>query len=267
VQPKLTVDTREFESAMRRFARATGQDAAKILRDEAGLLSMDLARVFPPFNKLGGREAFSAQRRTGHIAVRRDILAVIGLDSSIFSALHEKNPEAAKRYWGILNSASAGGTNAARAYAETILGTLPRERAATRVDPQAHRRMRRSNGRVAKGRNTQPQQIVTARARQRYIKEIQAHVGYLKAGWALAAIRYRSGRGIPSWIARMAATAGTLTDGTTRPSPFVQMTNTVRYASLHDRGGRLTRMAIANRARAMEAKIRAALRTQARRAS
>lgn len=260
---ELVLESREFDRALRRAVRELGRNAGEVLREEAGFLSLDMAKASPPFAKFGGRESWAVQRRVGRAAVSRDVRSVIGIGSDLYGALAARSEDWARQYWAML---SRGDERAALEFAERILGGAVRQPAVgRRVDPQAHQRMRNRRGRV-QGRNVPIQQVVEARARQRYVREVQGRIGFLKAGWLAAAMRFRGGKGAPAWLQKQVFSAGSVVDGTRQERVlFVELRNRVRYAAAAMPRG-VGEMVLSRRVRAMNTKIRAALRAMARRA-
>jgi len=121
-------------------------------------------------------------------------------------------------------------------------------------DWHARNRMSRGRGRRGKGGNIG---VVTlgpeGRDARRYLKNIQKHVGWARAGWNSGIIGLGGTVKAP-WVSRHGMGQGSLVNGTSAPDPFIQVINSTswaKYGSMGE-GNRIIANAINARARDME---------------
>jgi hypothetical protein len=257
----ITFDSTNFDRALRELARETRKSTAQILREQAGLLAMDLMRAYPPFGGFLQKENFAAQRRVGDAATRKQIRSVYGIASDVYARLLAIDQRQAATYWHLhINDPAAA--------ADYLSGMMLTELTTERLDPAVHRRLRNRRGRVSDGTMRRgPHQVVTIRERNRYIREKLQQVGKLKAGWLAAAMRYRAGRGVPGWIARHGMRRSGLIDQADAKVASITLQNRVTYASGADPGMRIAITVMRTRADLMVKQAMMTARANARRAS
>lgn len=181
----------ELERAIRRYEDELGIELPKVVRQTFRLILRDVMSITAPESQGQGRKA-----------VARDVnRAIYLLDSR-------------KVHRAVLKSAIED-----REYdvIRIILkrmkkGSWSRITAVERFDESKHKSVRDQRGRVQRSKG-----VATPDRTEhvRYVRKLQGHVGYLRAGWAPGA--RIAGQSVPSWVARHAP-PGTAKDDTNVPN-------------------------------------------------
>lgn len=239
----LSFDTLGFNSEMTRFIEETGREAGEVIRDQARLFVRDLIAATPPF---GGhtfdrrQESFNDQRRIGRARVEKDIRKkFISLRQFIDERVHNqeiKEALAAAGGLGVSKKTGKGTFSKRRANPEAVALILKNMGIDMKVmvlpDPADHQRARTRKGRV-----NRPRQVIVLqdRALDRYVRQVQEHVGKSKAGWLQAALALGV-KGIPAWISAH-VTPGLIEDESAKElEPSITIGNLVPWGADFDRG-------------------------------
>lgn len=254
------VHTRNFGEQIDDLIRATGKEAAKVVRDEARLFVQDVIKHTPPFGPTPSTETYNEQRRIGENAVERDIKRTYqGLEElKLFKGGDEKLLDRLRKL-------------ARQRRVEDLKDTLrdlgiKNPEVFIEVDPNYHagKRDRRGRVRSGKGRATTNRAIVLKETTlRRYIREKKAHVGKAKAGWVTAA--QGLGISLPKWITRHSQPGQFIDKTHDARQPSVTVANLVSW--IQDTGAdlRIINRALENRVRVMKIKLEKILEAAKRR--
>lgn len=253
MKPELHVDTREFSRAALDLQVATGRSAARVLQDQARLLTRDLLRATPPFLARGGSkgtftQSWSVQRKTGEARVARDIHRVFRTRDDHAERIHDPKIRAA-----FLRADSRG--------VEAILRNIGQERPVLARPDRAIHDAARVQGRVPKS-GVRAAILMNAASLTRYIRQRQQAVGKAKSGW-MAAARGLAVAGLPAWITRHSA-PGAFLPVLTGPRLSITVANLIPYSPHW--GLDIVSPAIQNRVRSMATEIRSIAAYNARKA-
>lgn len=194
----------KLNQAIEWFSRETGRDMWKVLVAQAKILVKDCVRATPPFGPHAFTETFNQQRKVGLAAVERDIRKVfVPMEEFILTRSNEDLAAALTANSGIVGVNKRTGKAAMRASRvnmealNKIFDNLGRSgQVIHKVIPELHTKQRNRRGRIKKAR----QYVVVDRLSiDRYVREVQSHVGSAKSGW-MAAVRGAGVKGIPKWI-------------------------------------------------------------------
>ena len=180
---------------LRRYPEKVERTLLSLVKQEARGLSVELARNTRPFG-------FSEKaRKTGEVAVARDISGVFALPSDAFEEIRKSDPAAADRFWA--NIQNRRFSRAEKNLRQTSSGW--KDLSVGRLDPKLHKW-----GQLGAAK---PKQIVTSpKARETYIARIQKRVGFAKGSWINAgkSIGGRI-RGAVQWATRHKQSPGSAT--------------------------------------------------------
>lgn len=181
------VNTVPLEQAIQRYVHELGLEGPKIVKQVFRLIIRDVMSITAPKQNAQGRKA-----------VQRDInKAVYMLDPSkvkrktLRQAILDREYDIIRI---ILSRTKAGRWKNVQ--------VVP-------FNPSLHTSVRDRRGRVPRSKN-----IVTpdVREHKKYVRMIQGHVGYTRAGWAPAA--RMAGATVPGWVSRHQSPPGTAKDDT-----------------------------------------------------
>lgn len=205
-----------FDTALQRLASTSKKSAIEVMRQQAKLLFVEVAKITPPAggakgNTLSGRAAEQA----GKLAIVRDLHQIYGLPGRAFGDIAAKDQSAAGAFWSAYKE---GRMDAAGAIVKRELG-----KSLVPFD----------GGKLARGFRGKKRSkeavfyITNPASLQTYIRELQQHVWYLASGWshALRAL----GAALPYGVGRHHG-PGLLKVEATDQRIVITMTNDVRYA-------------------------------------
>lgn len=205
-----------FGAALQRLASTSKKSAVEVMRQQAKLLFVEVAKITPPAggakgNTLSGREA----EKAGKLAIVRDLHDLYGMPGRAFSDIAAKDPASASAFWSCYKE---GRIEAAGAIVKRELGKS--------LAPFDGGKM----GRGFRGKKRTREAvfyITNPQALHTYIQTLQSHVWYLASGWsnALRAL----GATLPYGVGRHSG-PGLLTVEATDQRIVITMTNDVRYA-------------------------------------
>lgn len=189
----MTLDTRQFQSAISSFAKETGVDMGFALRWQMALWVKDLIKRT---QGSWGKSLFE-QKKAGEAAVKNDLKALFEpiANKKMLQGMRDdlSTKDLIYRIWG--------GNRV----------SISRNQIPSDINmPGAHQGMRQSRGRV---RMKPLKQYVSDVAFRKYQKEVLKHVGRAKSGWASAAEYFgQKAHGLvpnmlPAWIKRNAGWA------------------------------------------------------------
>lgn len=239
-------DTTSFDHAFGLFMANSKRDVKLVLKQQAKLLTVDCAKLTPPFSKAvfgnPASESFAAQKRIGDAAVRTQVTGLFNPAANMSDVKGALGPKTARLLKGYLGSGEF----------QKFKTFLERRKVQTQFVESAnvglHSASRDRGGRVRKKANML---VFNADSIRAVLKEKLSHVGRAKAGWKAAAQKF--GVPLPGWITRH-STPGDARDDTDDPTnPSVTIWNKVGYASelASNSELRIIERALAFRARAM----------------
>lgn len=240
----LQIDTAKYRNDINRLVARFEIDTGELLKEEARLFVRDVNRLTPPGSYSEGRNA-----------VKRDINRVFRSVAWVIRELKVKagDRRAALIFRKLIRAGNYEGARDMITQRSNIIENVPvrahvrggaQVKAYTQkrrkvdsvvskvapdvqfypsVVPQVHKDNRNRYGHVpsklAKGI------IASAKSLRDYIKEIQSHVGWARAGWLPAARRY--GYKMPQWIERFATAPGAVHEnlGAGVSSPSITLIN------------------------------------------
>lgn len=205
-----------FDAALQRLASTSKKSAVEVMRQQAKLLFVEVAKVTPPAggakgNTLSGKAA----EKAGQLAIVRDLHQIYGMPGRAFSDIAAKDQSAADAFWSCYKE---GRVEAAGIIVKRELGKS--------FVPFDGGRL----GRGFRGKKRTKEAvfyITNPAALHEHIQTLQAHVWYLASGWsdALRAL----GASLPYGVGRHHG-PGMLKVEATDQRIVITMTNNVRYA-------------------------------------
>lgn len=180
---KSSVDA--LHRTMAKYTQELGLDARKVLVKQAGLLSLELMAQTPPY---GGKRAGSNEldaKKNAIKQIERDLKKAAKTEDNIFS-----QPLESKDLRSLLRKGNT--TNIEAVFAKIRPGIK-----AVRFTEDLHTDNR--PGIYSKARSQNKLTPDKAKWKQ-YLKKITDRIGYMKAGWGIAA--QAMGRKVPAWIAK-----------------------------------------------------------------
>src|SRR6185436_15333356 len=169
--PSFQIDTSKFGDQAKRLVRATGRDAADVLKQEGRLFLQDCIKLTPPTSKQPFTESYNIQRRAGERAVESDIKNVF-IDVQSLSFV-KKNPKLATQL-------ARYATRGEIAKASDVLRKIGvKLRVLMEATPAIHKAARGAGGRTQRRRGNV---VLRGATIARYIKHKQKQVGMEKAG-------------------------------------------------------------------------------------
>lgn len=193
---KITVDTVPLQRAMLELSRETRKDMHFIVRQQAGIMVGQLIAITPPGDL---REAWASDaggisltaKKRGEARIAEEINAIFPT-----SRLRDERVQAMINrgyWWGV-----KGGRRQVTNFAPTLADLQKFHRAAR---SPATGRLRKLNGAFMA--------VTRTSARKALIRQQQAKVGALNAGWLSSARQLKTAkRNTPSWITRHGANSG-----------------------------------------------------------
>jgi hypothetical protein len=226
----IIIDYRSFDEAIDLFSKESGISAHDVLRDQMRIFTEKAIKVLPPESiGQGKKKIFDSSNGHG------DVAKVLGaIDDA--KALKQLKNMFANRFDPLeFNTDGIGAaTDRANKY-RTKRGAVKYDAATVKIP----------NTKLKFG----GKMYVTKRIRNAVIREKQAHVGRLKAGWEKAADML--GARIPSWISKHTSpgsSVDTIRDG----QGYIEAVNSVPYAERHQSA---TNTVLQGRVRAMAERI------------
>jgi hypothetical protein len=180
---KVKVDDRELKALLRRMSAATKKDSAKLVKQSARRVAVNLARATNPF---GDSESDKTQSEN---KIRGDISRAISSPGKIYSELAEKD---AKRFYWILKNKTASAVN-------RFLSSIGiKEKYIRSGLDRVHQSARNSRGIVPKSHKADV--FAENDKRDRLTKKVFRKIGLAKYGWAQCARLLGGVRGIPRFV-------------------------------------------------------------------
>lgn len=237
-------DTAKYRRDINELVKRFEIDAGELLKEEARLFVRDVTRLTPPARLSQGRNA--VKRDISKVfrsvaAVARYLRVTIGdkrtalvfrklLRRGEYQGARELITQRSSVVENVSVSSHSRGGKTISSYTQKRrrVGTLvpdisPSVSFLESVDPQIHKERRNKYGRVT---SKMASAIVSsAKSLRSYIKEIQDHVGWARAGWLPAARKY--GHKMPQWVARFGNAPGAVHEnlGAGVSSPSITMIN------------------------------------------
>ena len=246
--------------AIERNAEVTGRKVSTVIKRQATIAAKEFINVIPPLSgaTVTGRETFNLQLKAGKAATTKDVKACYMTKGEAYKIVKDKAPELAKQFWKLIQH----DVPAARRF---ILAKVPELKMIEVVggfDEAIYRRNRNpKSGRV---KVKFPRQIVTEKkALTSLIKKQVDKVGLLKSGAYKAAMQAGlKPSGIPAWVKRQNGSGRGINKLSDKKKPYIELRVTMPYIDAHNKGGRLEKIVIKNRIRALNAQVKAVLDEQ-----
>jgi hypothetical protein len=229
------VDLSGLDQKLRQIAKITKEEPAKLMKQEARLLCVELAKYTQPFG------LDENAKKLGEGAVKSDLLGNVRgrpggqRSGGVFYVI----PDA------LANSAHQEKTGNVRIFSRKdgfVYGTDSdkfKTKASNSELEEHHKSMRGPDGSVTQaGGKTRDigrwkfiqRWVITQSQFTSYLAFAIRRVGFAKGGWATCAAKLGGTRGIPAWITKH-KTPGTVIDATGGPEPKITIRNDVNYTS------------------------------------
>jgi hypothetical protein len=213
----LTLNNAAFDAAVLRFALTSRKAATEVMKDQAKLLFVEVAKITPPYggDALTGRKA-EAQ---GKAAVDRGIRSIYGTPGDAYEVLNDISPGAANSFWFFHKNRD-----------DSMASKLLRDKTGKGLVPFDGGTLHRRFGRGARRRNRTKRAVTTFVSNPQelddYIEQQQSHVWWLAGGWA-DALR-ALGAKVPYGVDKLNS-PGRLKIEATDQRIVITMTNEVSY--------------------------------------
>lgn len=221
----LKLDTAAFDAAVIRFATTSRKAAAEVLKDQARLLFVEVAKITPPY----GGKASSGRKaeEQGRTAVARDIYSLYGTRSDAYDVIAQSNVPAANAFWSHLGKGNeALASSILRDVTGKGLGKFDGGTLHKRTSGGSRRRTARSNAKTQNARGF-VFFVTDAENLAAYVSKRQTHVWWLASGWSDA---LRSlGAKVPFGTDRHGAAPGRLRVEITDQRIAITMENQVSF--------------------------------------
>jgi hypothetical protein len=228
------IETAKFNAALAQYAKASKKSAGEVVRRacvfvaKAFMVSSkfrdETVSSDGNFRKKKGEIIYNgkADLKLGKESIMRDIGAVFGTHQQAFNLIKEQSSDAAKGYAKAVGSGD-------HKEAERILQSVGVANKATdvgSVDPKMHR----SNRKKGKSGTTHVMRFVDKKELADYTKKVFDRIGFAKAAWFHAGLKFGKMTNVPAWVKKHAAPSMVI-DSTNSSNPGASMTSLVRYAS------------------------------------
>lgn len=234
----IQIDDSLWKAKLAKYVAFVGGGMIEALNEEWPQLMDLVVRLTPPNSLQQGRKAVA--RDIQKTMRPFDLQAV--RDEGIQEIVQKKDVDGYNIVAGRVKSGPMAGTTAVH------------------FSPEYHKQARNRYGRT--GRDMKRVVLGSDAAMlRRYIKQVQDHVGYAKAGW-LAALRLVGGKVAPGWVERHSAGAAgsVIDDRKNEENPSIMAINRTPWAVRKDEGQRIINDAMDSRIISIENKIKTKLR-------
>lgn len=288
----VTLDTREWDVAVRRLLDASGKGmrgtgADKVIRQSVGLVVRDAYRMTPPFGTSPGSEGIAKQKKIGQEAIERDIRHVFLTPGAAIATLKGGSRRAAviaarlasarkhSELLAFLRGASsqqvkvsgytrAGRTVSGHTRTVRVQGTAGAfsslQSIAARPDAAIHEAQRNNRGRV---NNQRPKVLLTNPASLKtYVRTRLKQLGKAKSGWSKALAAF--GQSSAAWT-QQARASGINSVAIGNSSNIYTVGNAVNFIQETGASLNIMRRAIDSQTENLSRRIKAALDTAVRR--
>lgn len=178
----LKLNTAAFDAAVIRFAMTSRKTAAEVLKDQARLLFVEVAKITPPYG--GGASTGRKAEAQGKTAVARDIYSLYGTRSDAYDAIASSNVGAANAFWRHLGSNNEPLANEIlRDVTGKSLGRFDGGALHKRTAGGKRRRTSKANSRTLSNRG-HIFYVSNAEDLAAYVSEQQTNVWWLASGWS-----------------------------------------------------------------------------------
>jgi len=211
----LTLNSAPFEAAIVRLAATSKKAAAAVMRDQARLLFVEVAKITPPYSgSVTGRQA----EKMGKASVESGIRSIYGTPSAAYDLIAARDPQQADAFWFHQRRDDT-------ASAASILRTTTGKNLAPFDGGALHERFGKG-ARRRRQRTAATYYVTSEAALTAYIRQIQNHVWWLASGWA-DALR-TLGSKLPYGVGKLDS-PGSLKVTITDQRIEITMTNQVSY--------------------------------------
>lgn len=249
----ISISSEVWQKRVIEYVAATGKNVVQALDEEWPLLIRKVIEFTPPFKTRAAVTSTGASFSASDYSVGRSAVA-----SDIYKTMRPFDPGTVKTK-GMeriirMKDIAAFNIVAERSNKSPLMAGSQ----AIEFSPQVHLGQRNSRGRVT-GRD-RPKVVIGTDAvlLKRYVKSVQAHVGWARSGWAAAynLVRAPDGYSLPNWVTRQGEGGGGVIDERGDENyPSITARNWTSWAVRKDEGERIKADAYASRITAIKAKI------------
>lgn len=214
----LNLNNAAFDAAVLRFARTSKKAATEVMKDQAKLLFVEVAKVTPPYG--GDASTGRKAEAQGKGAVERGIRSIYGTPNDAYEVLNDISPGAANSFWFFHKNGD-----------DSMASKLLRDKTGKGLvqfdGGTLHNRFGRGSRRRNRAKRYVTAFVSSAQELNDYIEEQQAHVWWLASGWADALTAL--GAKLPYGVGKLNA-PGRLQIEANDQRIVITMTNEVGYA-------------------------------------
>ncbi|GEM_PF-4820275 len=216
MQVEIETDVVSYRREVERFAKLTGISLQDAMREGAAILSVQLAKKFPP-NKLA----------TGRKAIRNDLNRIIISDQNVMLTAEMDN----ESHMLLFKSGAKIAIENHLFRPEGSVSDIRRHHEASRVGARRRPSKRAGKSYERRGMTHSPKLYVPKSSAGAYLRERQKHVGKLKGRWTAAAVRYPGAAKVPKWIAKHPDKGRVIDRMKANGDGYIELINTTPYAS------------------------------------
>jgi len=212
----LTINSAGFDAALLRLISTSKKSALEVMKQQAKLLFVEVAKVTPPAGgKAGATLTGKAAEQAGKLAIVRDLHQIYGMPGRAYSDLQNVSQSAAGAFWSAHKEGRAGDA------AQIVKSNLGKSFVPFDGGALAKKFIGKKRTQAAVFYISNPAAL------QAHITQLQQHVWYLASGWshALRAL----GAKLPYGVSKHSG-PGLLKIELNDQRIVITMTNDVRYA-------------------------------------
>lgn len=171
----ITIDNSAFDAALVRLISTSKKSALEVMKQQAKLLFVEVAKVTPPAGgKQGATLQGKAAEQAGKLAIVRDLHQIYGMPGRAYSDLQNVNQASAGAFW---SAHKEGRTDDAAQIIKRDLGKsfVPFDGGTLAKKFQGKKRTKEAIFYIS-----------NPEALHAYITQLQQHVWYLASGWSHA---------------------------------------------------------------------------------
>jgi len=236
------------------FSKASGRDHADVLTQQAGLLSVDLTKVTPPFRSMNAKEPWATQKRTGEAAVERQIRGAIGAIDQLSLITSPRKPELAKAARKYINKGDVSGLTELLKACHFVEAT--RKPIVAEATTDLHKSMRDTRGRIPETKRVRVR-VFRQSSVNALVRKKKKNVGMLKAGNVAGIQKFGKGNAAPAWISKHPNHGVVLDKSAAWLNPEITFGNTVGWSVSSNDRARFSQFALGLRAGAIERQLNA----------
>lgn len=220
----LNLDTTRFNVAVTRLAATSKKAAVEVMKDQARLLFVQVAKITPPYH---GSVTGRAAEVNARAKVAADIRSLYGTRSDAYDLIKDRAGETrADAYWAQLSKNNLPlATSILKDATGKSLGVFDEGTLHKRTSGGSRRRSRRANAKTVSAREF-IYFVSNDEALASYVEKEQGHVWWLASGWAPALLAL--GAKAPYGVGKLPA-PGNLRVEVTATDIIIRMENKVSF--------------------------------------